>query len=136
MMNATRDTWTDALESFIRSNTKYVHVFFIYFAFLFLSAYFLPSILRQDLFTSDMAEWTSWAYSYQDADLFRNDANKNYWIANFPLGYKAIFQSLSPLIDTELLRKSFRICVGRSNTFFKLHPRAANHRWEGMGRNN
>ncbi|HEY8094586.1 MAG TPA: hypothetical protein VIE65_00635 [Methylobacter sp.] len=117
MMKATRDTCTDALESFIGANINYVYVFFIYFAFLFLSAYFVPSMMRQDIFTNDMAEWTSWAYSYRDAELFQNDVNKNYWIANFPLGYKAIFEVLSPLIDPELLGKSLGFALGALTTF-------------------
>lgn len=116
-MKATRDTCPDALESFINSNSKYVYVFFIYFASLFLSAYFVPSIMRQDIFTNDMAEWTSWAYSYRDADLFKNDVNKNYWMANFPLGYKAMFEALSPFIDPELLGKSLGFALGALTTF-------------------
>jgi hypothetical protein len=116
-MKSTRDTRTDALEAFFGSNMKYIYVFSIYAASLLLFAYFAPSLLRQDIFTNDMAEWTSWAYSYRDAELFQNDVNKNYWMANFPPGYRAVFAVLSPLIDPELLGKFLGLALGALTTF-------------------
>jgi hypothetical protein len=104
-MNATREPYIDSVESFIKSNPIRMRVFIIYFAALFLAAYFMPSIIRSDIFTNDMAQWTSWAYSFQDPTLFDGDINKTYWLANFPLGYKAMFEILSPFIDTEMLGK-------------------------------
>jgi hypothetical protein len=92
-------------------------VFCIYFAALFLSVYFLPSLLRVDIFSNDMTEWTSWGYSYQDPQLFPHDANKTYWLANFPLGYKAIFKLLSPSFDTQIIGKSLGFALGALSTF-------------------
>jgi hypothetical protein len=104
-MNATREPYIDSVESFIKSNPIRMRVFIIYFAALFLAAYFMPSIIRSDIFTNDMSQWTSWAYSFQDPTLFDGDINKTYWLANSPLGYKAMFEILSPFIDTEMLGK-------------------------------
>lgn len=89
-MDARVESYTDQLERFLRSNLTHAHLFAFYFVSIFLSAYFMSSILRPEIFTDDMVEWTSWAYSFQDPDLFPNDIHKNYWMTNFPLGYEVI----------------------------------------------
>ena len=77
----------------------------------------MSSILRRDVFTGDMVEWTSWAYSFQDPDLFPNDIHKNYWMTNFPLGYEAILKALSPLLDVELLGKLLGFALAAFSTY-------------------
>src|SRR5208283_3990449 len=116
-MNARQESYTDQLERFLRSNLKHAHIFAFYFASIFLSAYFMSSILRRDVFTGDMVEWTSWAYSFQDPDLFPNDIHKNYWMTNFPLGYEAILKALSSLLDVELLGKLLGFALAAFSTY-------------------
>jgi hypothetical protein len=84
---------------------------------IFLSAYFMSSILRPEIFTDDMVEWTSWAYSFQDPDLFPNDIHKNYWMTNFPLGYEVILKALSQFLDVELLGKLLGFALAGLSTF-------------------
>jgi hypothetical protein len=84
---------------------------------IFLSAYFMSSILRPEIFTDDMVEWTSWAYSVQDPELFPNDIHKNYWMTNFPLGYEVILKALSQFLDVELLGKLLGFALAGLSTF-------------------
>ena len=105
---------TDAVDnqSFDNPDLIRAHRAAVTFAILFVAAYFLPSVLRPNVYTDDMSEWTSWAYSFQDPDLFHNDIIKTYWMSNFPLGYKSIFEALSPLADTELVGKLLGLILG------------------------
>ena len=108
-MDARVESYTDQLERFLRSNLTYAHLFAFYFVSIFLSAYFMSSILRPEIFTDDMVEWTSWAYSFQDPELFPNDIHKNYWMTNFPLGYEVILKALSQFLDVDVYkRQTFR----------------------------
>ena len=116
-MDARVEPYTDRLERFLRSNLTHAHLFAFYFASIFLSAYFMSSILRREIFTDDMVEWTSWAYSFQDLDLFPNDIHKNYWMTNFPLGYEAILKTLSQFLDVELLGKLLGFALAGLSTF-------------------
>jgi hypothetical protein len=77
----------------------------------------MSSILRPEIFTDDMVEWTSWAYSFQDPDLFPNDIHKNYWMTNFPLGYEVILKALSQFLDVELLGKLLGFALAGLSTF-------------------
>jgi hypothetical protein len=116
-MDARAESYTDRLERFLRSNILPAHLFAFYFASVFLSAYFMSSILRPEIFTDDMVEWTSWAYSFQDAELFPNDIHKNYWTTNFPLGYQTILKALSQFLDVELLGKLLGFALAGLSTF-------------------
>ncbi len=116
-MDARLESYTDRLERFLRSNLTHAHLFAFYFASIFLSAYFMSSILRPEIFTDDMVEWTSWAYSFQDPDLFPNDIHKNYWMTNFPLGYEVILKALSQFLDVELLGKLLGFALAGLSTF-------------------
>jgi hypothetical protein len=117
MLSMNQDSYTDKLERFLRSNLNQAHIFAFYFAAIFLSAYFMSSILRPEIFTDDMVEWTSWAYTFQDPELFPNDIHKNYWMTNFPLGYEAILKALSPLVDVELLGKLLGFALAGLSSF-------------------
>ena len=77
----------------------------------------MSSILRPEIFTDDMVEWTSWAYSFQDPELFPNDIHKNYWMTNFPLGYEVILKALSQFLDVELLGKLLGFALAGLSTF-------------------
>ena len=116
-MDARVESYTDQLERFLRSNLTYAHLFAFYFVSIFLSAYFMSSILRPEIFTDDMVEWTSWAYSFQDPELFPNDIHKNYWMTNFPLGYEVILKALSQFLDVELLGKLLGFALAGLSTF-------------------
>ena len=116
-MDARVESYTDQLERFLRSNLTHAHLFAFYFVSIFLSAYFMSSILRPEIFTDDMVEWTSWAYSFQDPDLFPNDIHKNYWMTNFPLGYEVILKALSQFLDVELLGKLLGFALAGLSTF-------------------
>ena len=116
-MNAQQESYTDQLERFLRSNLKYAHIFTFYFVSIFLFAYFMSSILRREILTDDMTEWTSWAYSFQDPDLFPNDIHKIYWMTNFPLGYELILKALSQLLDVELAGKLLGLALAALTTF-------------------
>ena len=116
-MDARLESYTDRMERFLRSNLKQAYIFAFYFASIFLSAYFMSSILRREIFTDDMVEWTSWAYSFQDPDLFPNDIHKNYWMTNFPLGYRLILKALSQFLDVELLGKLLGFALAGLSTF-------------------
>ncbi len=116
-MNGRQESYADKLERFLRSNLNQAHIFAFYFAAIFLSAYFMSSILRRDIFTDDMVEWTSWAYSFQDPELFPNDIHKSYWMTNFPLGYEVILKALSPLLDVELLGKLLGFVLAGLSSF-------------------
>ena len=111
------ESYTDQLERFLRSNLTHAHLFAFYFVSIFLSAYFMSSILRPEIFTDDMVEWTSWAYSFQDPDLFPNDIHKHYWMTNFPLGYEVILKALSQFLDVELLGKLLGFALAGLSTF-------------------
>jgi len=111
------ESYTDQLERFLRSNLTHAHLFAFYFVSIFLSAYFMSSILRPEIFTDDMVEWTSWAYSFQDPELFPNDIHKNYWMTNFPLGYAVILKALSQFLDVELLGKLLGFALAGLSTF-------------------
>ena len=116
-MDARVESYTDQLERFLRSNLTHAHLFAFYFVSIFLSAYFMSSILRPEIFTDDMVEWTSWAYSFQDPELFPNDIHKNYWMTNFPLGYEVILRALSQFLDVELLGKLLGFALAGLSTF-------------------
>jgi len=116
-MDARVESYTDQLERFLRSNLTHAHLFAFYFVSIFLSAYFMSSILRPEIFTDDMVEWTSWAYSFQDPDLFPNDIHKHYWMTNFPLGYEVILKALSQFLDVELLGKLLGFALAGLSTF-------------------
>ena len=116
-MDARVESYTDQLERFLRSNLTYAHLFAFYFVSIFLSAYFMSSILRPEIFTDDMVEWTSWAYSFPDPELFPNDIHKNYWMTNFPLGYEVILKALSQFLDVELLGKLLGFALAGLSTF-------------------
>jgi hypothetical protein len=102
-MTISLDRQEQAANVAIGTNHPRIILFCVYFSALFLTVYFLPGLLRKDIFTNDMAEWTSWFYIYQDKELFPNDLNKIYWIANFPPGYFFTLRLLSPYIDPKIL---------------------------------
>ena len=79
---------------------------------IFLWAYFGPGILRGDVYTADMSQWTSWAYFFRDNSLFANDPNREYFVAAFPLAYRILLEFAAPIVDPQLFGESLGLALG------------------------
>ncbi len=106
-------SYTEQLESWIRDNYSRFTVTVTSITIIFLVAYFLPSLLRMDLYSNDMQQFVSWSYSYQDPELFNNhDLIKDYFTTNSPIGYKFFFRVFTTLIDPQILAELLAFGVG------------------------
>lgn len=79
---------------------------------IYLWAYFGPALLRDDVFTNDMAEWTSWAYHFRDSSLLATDPNRAHWVANFPVAYRILLQTAAQMIDPQLFGEILGFAMG------------------------
>ena len=129
--NPIRTNWNDFSGQTLRMRTYSLSISRLFF--------FPPILCRQfcdrEIFTDDMVEWTSWAYSFQDPDLFPNDIHKNYWMTNFPLGYAADTQSSIPIFGRRAARKASGVRLGWVVDLSSLRSRATNYRRQSLGRN-
>lgn len=100
------------LASWLARNERALRWPIVIFALLEVAAYYLPGLLKQAVFSNDMAQWTAWAYRYQDQGLFPGDPNAAYWTASFPLGYAAMLRLLAPLVDPQVLGETVGMALG------------------------
>ena len=84
---------------------------------IYLCGYFGPGLVRDDIFTNDMAEWTSWAYHFRDSALLATDPNRAYWVANFPLAYRTLLMIVSPVVDPQLFGEMLGLAMGAAVAF-------------------
>jgi hypothetical protein len=99
------------------SQMNRARAFYVYFAAMLLFAYYGPALVQMDVFTKDMIPWASWFYTYKDPALFHNDIHMTYWLANTPVGYKAIFRVLSPYVDTQIIAETLAFALGALSAF-------------------
>lgn len=73
-------------------------------------AYFLPLYVRHAVFAANPATLNASARQqfwplmrYYDDQLFHSDPIADYFMASFPIGFKAVYMTLGSLIDPRLL---------------------------------
>ena len=119
-MNETSTKSAGQLENWLRLNAQPLRWLMLTFGVLQVFAYYLPGLLNQAIFSNDMAQWTAWAYRYQDAELFVGDPNAAYWTANFPIGYHALLRFLAPLFDPQLIGETVGLALGGLATWLSF----------------
>lgn len=58
-----------------------------------------PAVLRPDIFDGDAAHHVFWLYQYADPALFPNDISVEYLRTSAPLGYRALYLAIAPVVD-------------------------------------
>src|SRR5271168_4163765 len=81
------------LEQVIRQNNLYVHALLWVLAICTLIAYYLPPLVRADVYTNDMDEHVAWYQAARNPALFHDDVMKDYFTSMCPLGYKTFFNT-------------------------------------------
>ena len=68
-----------------------------------LAVYFLPVLMRHDVYSYDAAQHISWMYRFSDPSLFPNCEMRDYFSSNFaPLGFRWIYGVLARIIDAKV----------------------------------
>ncbi len=103
------------LEHWIRQHKTYIYILLVLVSLPTLVMYFLPPLLRQDVYAHfDMLQNMAWYYSFNDLELFQNDLLKTYYLDFAPLAYKALVGSASMLFDSQTFCEAlsfFLTCV-------------------------
>lgn len=58
-----------------------------------------PAVVRPDIFDGDAAHHVFWLYKYADPTLFPDDISVEYLRTSAPLGYRALYAAIAPVID-------------------------------------
>src|SRR5271169_110036 len=82
------------IEGVIRQNRLYFLGLLAFLSLCTLVAYYLPPLLRADVYTNDMCDHVAWYQAAKNPALFQDDIMKTYFIAMSPLGYKAVFSTV------------------------------------------
>lgn len=92
------------LEKIIARNLKPTYSVITLLTLAILAIYFLPALIRMDMYTDDMRQHISWYYSYQDSELFKKDLLKIFYADTFlVIGFKTLYSLGSKLIDPQIL---------------------------------
>src|ERR1700728_4376701 len=68
-----------------------------------LAVYFLPVLMRHDVYSYDAAQHISWMYRFSDPSLFPNCEMRDYFTSNFaPLGFRWLYSVLARIIDPKV----------------------------------
>jgi hypothetical protein len=70
--------------------------------------YFLPRLLRRDLFEDDLTQHVWWTYQFVDPALFPNDLLADFFSQPIfaPYGYQALYWLFGPFVDAQLIAES------------------------------
>ena len=79
-----------------------------------------PALLRDDLFADDAAQHIFWLYRYADPGLFPDDPSVEYLSSgsNAPIGYRALFATLAPLIDSLVAAEWLTVLILMATALF------------------
>jgi hypothetical protein len=68
-----------------------------------LAVYFLPALMRPDVYSNDAAQHISWMYRFADTNLFANCPLREYFLDTFaPFGFRWLYAILARLIDVQI----------------------------------
>jgi hypothetical protein len=103
---------TPWFEGVIRQNRFYFLGLLAFLSLCTLVAYYLPPLLRADVYTNDMCEHVAWYQAAKNPALFQYDIMKTYFIAMSPLGYKAVFSTVCAYVDPQTLGEILSLVLG------------------------
>jgi hypothetical protein len=123
-MNQTTDAFVSAgnspvpwLERLIRQHNLYVHGLLGFLALCSLLAYYLPPLVRTDVYNNDMNEHVAWYHAAKNPALFHDDLMKDYFTSLCPLGYKAVFSTFCTRLDPRTLGAALSLLLGIAGVF-------------------
>ncbi len=100
------------LERVIRKHSVYVHSLLGLLAFATLVCYYVPPLVRADVYSNDMQEHISWYYAAGNPALFQNDIIKTYYTSMAPLGYKTVFNVVCAYVDPQVFGEVLSLVLG------------------------
>src|ERR1041385_8813712 len=103
---------TPWLEFIVRQNASYVLGLTGFLALAVLIAYYVPPLVRSDVYNNDMCEHISWYHAAKNPALFQDDIMKTYFMAMCPLGYKALFSVAGKCVDPQTLGEVLSLVLG------------------------
>ncbi|MBD2772392.1 hypothetical protein [Iningainema tapete] len=103
---------TSSLEKLIASNLRITYAIVTWVTLAIIAVYFLPALLRMDLYTDDMRQHISWYYSYRDPELFQHDLLKTFYADTFlVVGFKSLYSLGSRIIDPQVLGELLAVAL-------------------------
>jgi hypothetical protein len=100
------------LEGAIRRNTLLVHALLAVLALAMLVCYYVPPLVRADVYTDDMRQNIAWYHGAGDPSLFQDDIVRDYYMAMTSLGHKALFNTLCVWVDPQVVGEVLSLVLG------------------------
>lgn len=113
-----KQTYKDNLEQYISQNSLYVYGLIAFISLAVLIVYFLPALVRMDVYSDDLRALVPWFYSSQDPELFQNDLTADYALSLLPLGYKALFRVVSTTLDPQIFAELLPFVLAFCTLYF------------------
>lgn len=111
-------TYRDNLEQYISQNPLYVYGLIAFISSALLLVYFLPALVRMDVYSDDVYGMIPWYYTSQDPELFQDDLIKDATLYFSSLGYKTLFRLASTLVDPQIFAELLPFVLASCTIYF------------------